>query len=249
MNLEDILFGYDQKHSHGSAQWANAAERRKVLRTRNKGVYIANDLRLNVEMTNAHIGVIAPTRMGKTSRYLLNNCLRRWSDPMGMVIFDPSQEIRSKSQNWFISQGYSVFSFDMEQYQQSQQINFLDGIHDKNTARLTAQAIIGATYKDSNDDAFWTEGSIALVTLLFLAVVRVMNPENRTVAFVYQLVNKLGHSQDEVSALIENALDDADFDEYMAFLANSEKVRLSILATATFVELLLNWVRPTAECI
>ena len=228
---KDILFGYDRKRTHGSAQWADNWEQRKVLRPSYKGLYIADNLRLDLEASNAHLALIAPTRGGKTSRYILNNALRKWPQPVGMVYFDPSGEIYKQSANWHRKQGFQVRKINLDDYQHSEQFNPLLLVQDKNDARLMAQALIEGVYKDSNEDKFWTESAISITTLLILAVVQQMPPQQCTLFFLNTLAHKFGHAQDEIDVLMQTALNDADFEEYAAFLSSSTKVKQSIIST------------------
>jgi len=228
---KNIVFGYDKKRTHGSAQWADSWEKRKVLSANNKGLFIADSLRLDLKTSCAHLVLIAPTRAGKTSRYILNNALRKWPNPVGMVYFDPSGEIYQQSANWHRKQGFQVRKVNLDDYRQSEQFNPLLFVRNKNDARLMAQALVEGVYRDGKEDKFWTESAISITTLLILAVVQKIPLERRTLFFLNTLANKFGHAQDEINSLMEIALNEPDFEEYTAFLSQSTKVKQSIIST------------------
>ena len=56
----------------------------------------------------------------------------------------------------------------------------------------------------------------------------ILTPQNGDID---RLLNKFGHSDEEVNVLMQSALNDDDYDEYASFMANSEKVRMSMIAT------------------
>jgi len=228
---KDIIFGYDKKNSHGSSEFGQYWDLRPLLHSKNKGVRIADFGRLTPKDSFQHSILLASTGAGKSTRFIMPNALQKWKDPVGLVFFDPAGDICENSEGHLRQQGFTIRKIDLTLPNQSEQFNLLFGVIDKNTARMMAQTLIEGVYKESTYDPFWTESAISILTLLILAVVLKLSEEQQTLFFLNTLANKFGHAQDEVSALMQSALGDTDFEEYAAFLSNSVKVRQSIIAT------------------
>lgn len=228
----DYLTNPDRVTSHGSAEFGGYWEQRKLLKPSNKGVYISDNLRLSSENSYKNLILISPTGGGKSTRFILNQALRRWESGVSLIFFDPSSEIRSFAENWLVKkQKFQPIFLDLTNPDTSAKYNFLLTITDKSSARIIAESIINVIYENSSDDLFWVESAISILTLIILAVVLKMPEEQRTLAFVNRLINKVGHSDEEVNALMELALEEDDFNEYCSFVASSYKVKQSIIAT------------------
>jgi len=224
---------FDSKHStsHGSAKFAGFWDERRVLRKSFDGIYIANNLKLDRDTSFKNLCLISPTGAGKTTKYILNNVLREWSKKSSLVIFDPAGEIHRLSAKWLHKkQKFNVVKVDLTELNGAT-FNPLCEVHNKSTARIAAKSLVNAVYADSNNDQFWTESAISILTLVILAVVAEIPRENQNLAFVNRIINKFIHSQEEVNSLMEIALNEEDFEEYTSFLSNSIKVKQSIIAT------------------
>ena len=230
-HFTDYFFDPKYATSHGSAKFAGFWEERKVLKKANDGVYIANSLRLNRDTSFKNLALISPTGAGKTTKYILNNTLREWNKRTSLVIFDPSSEIYRLSAHWLRrKQKFNILKIDLTSLN-GEKYNSLVQVHNKSTARIVAISLINAVYAESNNDQFWTESAISILTLVILAIVAKIPRENQNLAFVNRIINKFNHSQEEVNSLMEIALCEDDFDEYASFLSNSVKVKQSIIAT------------------
>ncbi|SDR66928.1 Type IV secretory pathway, VirD4 component, TraG/TraD family ATPase [Polaribacter sp. KT25b] len=227
----DYLLNPEKVSSHGSAEFCGFWEQRKLLKPSNSGVYIANDLRLNQDSSYKNLILISPTGGGKSTRFVLNQALRKWGSNVSLIFFDPSGEIRKLSETWLIKQRFEPIYLDLTNPTNSAKHNPLLKITNKSTAKIMAESLIGVVYENSKGDQFWTQSSISILTLLILGVVLKIPVENRSLAFVNRLVNKMGHADEEINALMELALNEDDFDEYCSFMAGSQKVKQSIIAT------------------
>ena len=218
--------------SHGSASWATIRERRKVLKKSNDGVYIANDLRLDRLSSFKNLALISPVGAGKTSKYILNNALRDWkNNRTSLIFYDPAGETHANSANWLSQkQRFRVLKLDLTNLD-GEKYNPLATVHHKSSARMVAKSLIGAVYDNSKGDVFWTESAISLLSLLILATVTGIPQQDRNLATVNRLINKFGHAQEEVDSLMELALNDEDFESYVGYLNNTDKVRQSVEAT------------------
>ncbi len=224
---------FDSKHStsHGSASFAGFWEQRKVLRKTNSGIYVANDLRLSPDDSFKHLALLAPTGMGKTTRYIQLQALGNWNKNSTLIFFDPSGEIWNASKHWLQrKQKFNVIKLDLTALD-GLKYNPLSQVNNKSSARIVAQSLVNAVYADAQNDVFWTESSIAILTLVIQAVIAKIPIENQNLAFVNRIINKFNHSQEEVNSLMELALNEEDFEEYSSFLSNSIKVKQSIIAT------------------
>jgi len=228
-NFLDYLIDPDRSTSHGSSEFAGFWEQKKLLKKSHSGIYIANDLRLKPEFQ--HLILLSPTGGGKTTKFILNNALRAWGKNNSLLFFDPSGEIHRLSADWLRrKQKFKIVKIDLTNLD-GEKYNPLSQITDKSSARIVAQSLINAVYENANNDPFWTESSISVLTLVIIAVVNKIPLENRNLAFVNRLVNKFGHSEEEINSLMELALNEDDFEEYASFLSNSVKVKPSIIAT------------------
>lgn len=231
-NFFDYLFDSKYSTSHGSSKFARFWEQRKVLKSSNAGIYVAEDLRLTSDASFSHLCYLAPTGAGKTTRYIMNQALGKWNKKSSLIFFDPSSEIYNLSANWLRrKQKMNVIKIDLTNPQNSEYFNPLLLINDKNSARILAQSLMNVVYADNKSDPFWVNSAISLLTLIILAVVNKISAEERTLSLVNRLVNKFGHSQDEINVLMEVALNDDDFEEFASFLSNSDKVKKSIIST------------------
>ena len=230
LDFFDYLFDSKYSTSHGSAKFASYWERRKLLKSSHQGVYLANELRLPNDY--AHLILLSPTSGGKSTRYVLNNALRVWNKRSSLIFFDPSGQIYQNSAAWLSrKQKFKLLKLDLNNPAESVKYNPLMLVDNKSSARMVAQSIIGAIYSKSNADPFWSESAIGIGTLLILAMKLILPESQQNLPFLNRLVNKFGHSQDEIDVLMESGLSDEDFDEYASFMGNSFKVRQSILAT------------------
>ena len=227
----DYLINPDKATSHGSAEFGNYWEQRKLLRPSNSGIYVADNLRLSPEISYKNLILVSPTGGGKSTRYILNLALRKWSSDVSLIFFDPSSEIRTLSKKWLKKQNFEPIIVDLTNPHASAKYNPLLTVIDKSSAKIMAQSLIGVVYENAKSDPFWTQSAISILTLFILGVVLKIPVENRTLAFVNKLVNKMGHADDEINTLMELALNEDDFDEYCSFMAGSQKVKQSIIAT------------------
>lgn len=227
----DYLMNPDKVSSHGSAEFGGYWEQRKLLKPSNTGIYVADNLRLSPEVSYKNLILVSPTGGGKSTRYILNQALRKWDSNVSLIFFDPSSEIRTLSKKWLLKQNFEPIIVDLTNPNSSAKFNPLLAVTNKSTAKIMAESLIGVVYENSKGDPFWTQSAISILTLLILGVVLKIPVENRTLAFVNRLVNKMGHADDEINALMELALNEDDFDEYCSFMAGSQKVKQSIIAT------------------
>mgnify|MGYP000247614598 FL=1 len=231
-NFADYFFDSKHSTSHGSSKFAGFWEQRKLLKKSNTGIFIADDLRLTPNASFSHLCYLAPTGAGKTTRYILNQALGKWNHNSSLIFFDPSSEIYNLSASWLRrKQKMKVIKIDLTNGQNSECFNPLLQITDKNSARIMAQSLMNIVYADAKSDPFWVNSAIGLLTLIILAVINTIPAQERTLSLVNRLVNKFGHSQDEINALMEVGLNDDDFEEFASFLNNSDKVKKSIIST------------------
>ena len=227
----DYLLNPDKVISHGSAEFGGFWEQRKLLKPSNSGVYIADDLRLNPDFSFKNLILISPTGGGKSTRFVLNQALRKWNSNVSLIFFDPSGEIKKLSEKWLIKQKFEPINIDLTNPINSAKHNPLLTVTNKSSAKIMAESLISVVYENSNSDAFWTHSAISILTLVILAVSLKIPVQERTLLLVTRLINKMGHADDEINSLMELALNEDDFDEYCSFLAGSLKVKQSIIAT------------------
>jgi len=231
--IEDI-FSFNKKTTHGSSAFASTWEVRKLLKSGNKGVYLANGLRLTSDKSFMHTVLVGPSGSHKSTGFLLNNLLRKWNQSVGMVIFDPDGSGYEKCTPFMENEGFQVLKIDLNNPEESESTNPLLEVTDKHSAREMAQTLIEGVYKDNKSDPFWSESGQLLLMVVILAMTKRVPESERTLSFLAHLINKFNPtSQEEVDAFIEGALEDDlhTFQEYLAFTANSFKVKMSILAT------------------
>jgi type IV secretion system protein VirD4 len=244
----DYLLNPEKATSHGSAEFGNYWEQRKLLKPSNSGIYVADNLRLSPEISYKNLILVSPTGGGKSTRYILNQALRKWDSNVSLIFFDPSSEIRRLSKKWLLKQKFEPIIVDLTNPNTSDKYNPLLTVTDKSSAKIMAESLIGVVYENSNGDQFWTQSAISILTLLILGVVLKIPVENRTLAFVNRLVNKMGHADEEINALMELALNEDDFDEYCSFMAGSQKVKQSIIATVKTALYIYSEETLTAVC-
>ncbi len=232
--MEHFFQNADKKNSHGSSAFANSWEIRKVLKPSNKGIYLANDLRLTLDKSTMHSVIIGPSGMTKSTAFAYNNALRPWKDPVGLVFFDPSGDLYQNCGSYLRKMGFLPRKIDLNHPEESESINPLLFVTNKNEARHMAQALVEGVYKQNTSDPFWSESAVMILTVVIFAMAKKVPPQNRTLYLLAHLINKFNpSSQEHVDALIESAFenDPQTSEEYAAFNANSFKVRQSILAT------------------
>lgn len=230
-----VFTGYRKRTFYGAADFMNFFHREKLLSRFNEGLFIEGNKRLPLEMSYRHIQIVASTGQGKTTRYILNNLLQIQKDDAvkpSLILLDPTKEIYQQSAG-YLSEIYTTHLIDLSNPNDSDRWNPLFNLTTHSDTERMADILIRSAFPDKSGDSFWNESAKQLLSVF----IRCMQSERiedryRNVHNIRHLLNQFGKDGSPLNDFFAATTDDVLFSEIQGLLANSEKVLLSIIATA-----------------
>ena len=219
--------------AYGTASFLQGRDRRRLLNNgrRHKGLLInGHKKRLTVTASQMHCVVYGNSGSGKTTRYLIPNCL---SLDSSMLIFDPSSEIREACSASLERRGINVKVVTVSDPRHSLKFNPLHRVEENHSEqRKICEILLSTAYGDKRgDNSFWNDGAKNFLHVLLRALMHEA-PEFRNLPNLKRLCDSFGFDGSPLNSFIAKNADDGMMSEWKAFLAQPEKIMQGMVATA-----------------
>lgn len=225
----DFLIHPHKSSLYGTARYMGIFEKWQFLSRRNQGFVIGKHQRLSEEQSFQNLMLVAPTGMGKTSRFIIPNILKSTGS---IVVTDPSGEIFSKTSGYMKAiRGYDVLVFNPTDLEHSIRLNYLIPFSGS-PQKIKQIATILGKHNSSHGDAFWVTQATNILYIVISALVNASDPHYLNLANVRWLLNNFGLEGEGIEKFMVKNLSDAMFTEYKAFLKQDTKVLMNSLSTA-----------------
>lgn len=236
--------------SHGTADWMNEREVKKIYYKSQKGVTLgstkANEhyqlkdkyarLPINTDL-NQNIFVLGTSGSRKTSSFVLPHVYDYVSLGESFVITDPKGEVCNTTYTYLKDNDYNVVILDMFEFSKGQRWNFLSNIHDElDLLKYAHNFITGSNLaardgeKGSyNSDPIWNTSEEELFAALVGFVKQVYPEEKQTMEYVIKTYQQVCDEYVAENLFKVNNITGLPADLYQSFLASVDKTRASIL--------------------
>ena len=227
------LFGHSVGPQPADSRWALASEIREVLGRRNSGLVLAPGMRLSARDSFAHLLLVAPTRMGKSTSFCIPNLLMAEGS---CVATDPSGELFEATAGCLRARGFDVRVLAPADESRSLRFNPLSYWKTPGELRELATILSGGADPKAG---FWNISAVNLLSVVLRAVIELEN-RYRHPGNVRWLLNHMA-DRNVMDPFMAEYLSPADrrlFAEYRAFVAQDPKVSASVISTArSFLDL------------
>ncbi|PQJ76493.1 type IV secretory system conjugative DNA transfer family protein [Polaribacter glomeratus] len=243
MNIQNILIEISEKGEefldtilqqmvgNKNSLSAKFGKESQLISSRYEGLSITGTKFLTPKKSKEHLLCFAPSGVGKSTVFLVPSALNisQAKKPASMIINNPSGEL-SKMRNYFIHQGYEVYSFDPDKKKQSIYYNPLHRIKTQSDVTKVATMLVQKNGKKSSD--FWDLKSIELISLLIEFLLENTSKIYQNIANVYYLLENLAGNEDVVNGLFADKSTESQWRAYKSVIANSEKTKSNIISSA-----------------
>ena len=219
--------------AYGTAAFLEGREKRRLLNNgrRHKGLLIdGHKKRLGVAASQMHAIIYGNSGAGKTTRFLIPNCL---SLDSSMLIFDPSSEIREACSASLERRGFNVKVVTVSDPGHSLKFNPLHRVEESHSEqRKICEILLSTAYGDKRgDNSFWNDGAKNFLHVLLRALM-CEAPEFRNLPNLKRIVDTFGFDGSPLNSFIAKNADDGMMFEWKAFIAQPEKIMQGQVATA-----------------
>lgn len=220
---------------HGSSRFMTKKEERDILSRWNKGIVI--DGRRISRNKTIHTLMLAPTGGGK-SVWISANLLRPKGD--SYIVTDTSGELFKLTSKYLEKRGYKILHFNLSQDgAKGLRYNPLAFLKTDSDIQRFSKVMLQAQGLDKGNDPFWQISTEQFFFFLIKAVLK-MPAEKQTLQTLSHLVDVCTADIDEAEGVLTSYMDDELYLKFSAFKNYSEKLRTSILSTASAVLYPLN---------
>ncbi|UOY05013.1 type IV secretory system conjugative DNA transfer family protein [Muricauda sp. SCSIO 64092] len=212
---------------------ASFEKRGKLFSQRHGGFAIGVGNHLSVQQSHNHVMCVAPSGAGKTTCIIIPTIINIATAPEGasMVIADPKREL-AMVEPFLRYCGYTVVPFDIGNPDNSICFNPLARANNSGQLHTVIQRLV---YKqgERNENDFWSLESIKAIhtfarKLKSNAPVEFQNPAN-----IYYLLEEMMGNEELISNMFASESEQDIWRKYRALVANSDRTKSSILASAT----------------
>jgi type IV secretory pathway TraG/TraD family ATPase VirD4 len=202
------LFQNQNRTGTENQQFAGFFDRYKVLRGAHDGL-VVGDYRLSLNDSFAHMAVMAPTGVGKTTKYVITNVL---SLNHSMLITDPSGEISKATSGHLAAKGFEIKYLQPSDLKKSLRYNPLARVKNHDDVAKVVEILIGSAFPSpSGDQAFWNNQGKSILSTLIKTLM--LQPEKfRNLANLKFMLNSFGTTGKDLNHLTSK-LDEMSFSE------------------------------------
>lgn len=163
-----------KKKSYGAARWASFFEQRALINKKNTGFILDGTRALLEELSYQHLLLVAPTGMGKTTKFTMPNLIRQNFEG-SMVVIDPSGEAYKLTAPAFKQLGINVEAIAPFTEEPSAFYNPLHNIHSLSDAQIVSDALIEQV--KSKGDPIWHQAASSFLSALIYSLAISSNRE------------------------------------------------------------------------
>ncbi len=223
------LFFKGHKNAHGSDHFLGAWHRIMDFLPTNQGIVLGRHLRLSLKRSFQGTIVVAPVGLGKTTAMIVPNVL----DCEGSIIItDPSGEVFQLTSGHLEDQGYKIQVLNTSEIEKSFSYNPLARVTNEKEAKQIADILIECASPDgTSDQQFWNAGASMAINLLIRVLLK-EDPRYKTLHNLKHLLDHFGSGGEDLDQLFLRQDDERLFSEWKSFIAQSDKVKQSMISTA-----------------
>lgn len=221
---------FSHSHTNRSAKFLTGFDKLNIINQFNTGLTLdGSKNKISLKRSLQHALVLSPSGAGKTTSYVIPNLLRLKNS--SAIVLDPSQEIHNLTGK-YLSRNFNIQVINVTDPEGSEKWNPLEkGVNSPEDIKMISESIITSAYPGSRgSDKFWEDGARSIINICISALKH--DPSKRTLAYVFQLLNKFNNDQDFINRLFSDNLSDELFQEYKGLASQPEKVFGSQVATA-----------------
>lgn len=216
---------------HGTARFLNNWwEKPRLISTQHKGIVVDGKRKISLKRSFQHAAIVAPTGMGKTTKYVIPNLLQLKNG--SAVVTDPSGDIFDRTAGYLQGQGYQTKLLDFSGLARSLRYNPLARAQSHSEIKQVATVLVESAFPDAKGDAaFWNIGGINIIYTM-IKLLKSEAPEVQNLYNLRFLLNSFGQDGAVLNDFVARNADQSTFREYQSFLAQDLKVIQGALSTA-----------------
>lgn len=216
---------------YGSSRFMTKREQEDLLSCWNKGIVVDGRRRISRTKTN-HALILSPTGGGK-SVWIANNLLRPKGD--SYIVTDTSGELFSLTSKYLEKKGYTILHFNLSQDGiKGLKYNPMAFIKSDSDIFRFSKVLLQTQGMDKGNDPFWQIATEQLFYILIKAMLK-MESDRQNLSALSHLIDLCSADMEQAESVMTSYMDDELYVKFSAFKNYSEKLRTSILATASAV--------------
>ncbi|HCQ12416.1 type IV secretory system conjugative DNA transfer family protein [Flavobacterium sp.] len=216
---------------YGSSRFMTKREQEDLLSCWNKGIVVDGINRI-VRTKTIHALILSPTGGGK-SVWIANNLLRPKGD--SYIVTDTSGELFALTSKYLEKKGYTILHFNLSQDgTKGLKYNPMAFIKSDSEIVRFSKIMIQAQGLDKGNDPFWQIATEQLFYILIKTILK-MDNDRQNLSALSHLIDLCSADIEQAESVMTSYMDDELYVKFSAFKNYSEKLRTSILATASAV--------------
>lgn len=221
----------DHPTLYGSSRFMDKKEQEGFLSSWNKGIVVDGKRRISRTKT-IHALILSPTGGGK-SVWIANNLLKPKSD--SYVVTDTSGELFALTAKYLEKKGYTILHCNLSQDgKKGLRYNPIAFIKSDSDIVRFSKVLLQSQGLDKGNDPFWQISTEQLFFILIKAILN-MDSDKQNLTTLSGLIDLCSADIEEAEGVLTSFMDDELYLKFSAFKNYSEKLRTSVLATASAV--------------
>lgn len=224
-----MVIGY-KRNTYGSAEFL--PEWRADFQSKyNDGLSISGTNFIDKETATQHLLAVSPSGGGKTTVIIypsIHNISYHGSG--SMVITDPSSELYLLCKSMLVKRGYKVYRLDLSS-PDSDTFNPILLAKTSSEINTLAKTLVTTAMGGLGKDPFWNLSAISLLSIL-ITIQKTLPEEKQTLGVLKEWVTMMAVEElrEPIDNLAATNLSTSDYNEYLSFFAQTDKLMQSIIA-------------------
>lgn len=218
--------------AENAGRFLDATELKDLLAAKHEGLTLdGGRARLTPDASFRNVAVVATTGAGKTASFILPNLLSL--DKSSIVATDPSGTLFERTSGDLKCRGYQVHQLNPLDLAASIGYNPLALANTNAEMQEVAHILIRTANQGAKTDPFWLNGAEEIMGILIKCIKNHVDAKRyANLANVQYLLQSFGDGHALLPFVAANAPDDATYNAYKGFIAQSEKTLQNILSQA-----------------